>query len=220
MAIKDRRAIYVVTALFLASVLVLGVLHGCKQEAPQPTDSASPNDANATKAAWAASTEPAPTLFREPRASLQNIIKAAQWTAVLEEWWGKPMPDLALTDIEGNTHKLSDYRGKNIVVVNWATWCGPCRLEVPHLKELRNAFSKDKLAILAVSKEPTAIVKKFADEQGINYTVLPNAGSLPTPFDKEEFIPNSFFIDTQGKLKLAVRGIVPTADSKAIIQAE
>jgi len=225
MAMKDRKSIYWVTALFLVFVLVLGVLHGCKRESPEPNQPASGNDVTPAPAAKNPSVDPiqaAANLFREPKASLQAIIKASEqkWHAVFPEWWGKPAPDFALTDIDGKPHKLSEYRGKDVVVVFWATWCGPCKLEIPHLKELRNSYPQDKLAILAVSDEAAALVKGFVAEQQINYTVLLKTGDLSEPYSKVEFIPSSFFIDPDGNVKLAIRGIVETGDAKAILQAQ
>ena len=226
MATGNRHSIYWAIVTFLALVVALGVLPGCKrQKSPAPEGT----PATGVKAVPAASKEPAQSpietaasLFREPKVSIQNIVKAAsdRWSPVYQQWWDKPAPDFTLTDIEGQTHKLSDYRGKDVVVVFWATWCGPCKLEVPHLKELRSAFPKEKLAILAISNEPTALVKAFAAGQGINYTVLTSSGSLPAPFDQVKNIPTTFFVGSDGKFKLAVEGMVPAADAKAIVQAQ
>jgi peroxiredoxin len=137
-----------------------------------------------------------------------------------EEWWGKPAPDFTLTDIEGKTHKLSDYRGKEVLVEIWATWVPTCKLEIPHLKELRGAFDQNTLAILAISNETPAQLKTFATEQGLNYTVLSRSADLPAPFGKAEFGPTSFFIDREGRFKVAGVGVVPAADAKAVVQAK
>jgi peroxiredoxin len=226
MATGNRHGIYWATATFLALVFALAVLHGCKRQKSPAPESTPPTG---VKAVTAANKEPvkspietAAGLFREPKASIQNIVKAAndRWSQVFGEWADKPAPDFTLTDIEGQTHKLSDYRGKEVAVVFWATWCGPCKLEVPHLKELRTAFPKEKLAILAISNEPAALVKAFATEQGINYTVLTSSGNLPTPFDQVKNIPSTFFVGADGKFKLAIEGMVPAADAKAIVQAQ
>jgi peroxiredoxin len=226
MATGNRHGMYWATVTFLALVVALGVLHGCKRQKSPAPEGTPPTG---VKAVPAANKEPAPSpietaasLFREPKVSIQNIVKAAsdRWSPVYQQWWDKPAPDFTLTDIEGQTQKLSDYRGKDVAVVFWATWCGPCKLEVPHLKELRGAFPKEKLAILAISNEPTALVKAFAAAQEINYTVLTNSGSLPAPFDQVKNIPTTFFVGPDGKFKLAVEGMVPAADAKAIVQAQ
>lgn len=227
MAIGNRQSIYWATATFLVFVLAVAILQGCKREKPAAPTSSTP--AGGVTAVPAANKEPAKnpmetaaSLFREPKVSIQNIVKAAndRWTPVQQQWWDKPAPDFTLTDIEGQTHKLSEYRGKDVVIVFWTTWVGPCRLEVPHLKELRNTFPKEKLAILAISNEPTALVKGEAEKQGINYTVLTNSGSLPTPFDQVKVAPTTFFVGADGKFKLAIEGMVPAADAKAVVQAE
>ncbi len=226
MARGKRHSVYWITATLVALALVLAVSYGCRRKTPKAAEGASPSGAKAVPAAFK---EPAKSpiataasLFREPKASIQNIVKAAndRWSPALESWWGKPAPDFTLTDIEGRPHKLSDYRGKDVVVVFWTTWYGTCKKEIPQWKELRNAYPQDKLAILAISSEPAALVKQAAEEQGINYTVLTSSGELPTPFDKVEMVPSSFFIDPEGNFKVAINGLVPVADAKAIVQAQ
>jgi len=221
MTITNRKSIYWITGSFLAVVLVLGVLHGCRKQKSDQAGSASPNNVS-TVAAKGTATDPietATSLFREPKASIQNIAKAAQtWDPSFKEWWGKPAPDFTLTDVEGKTHKLSDYRGKDVLVEIWTTWCPTCKLEIPHLKELRTAFDQENLAILTISNEAPALLKTFATDQSLNYTVLTSSGDLPAPFGKAQYIPTSFFVDREGKFKLAGVGLVPAGDAKAIVQ--
>lgn len=125
-----------------------------------------------------------------------------------------------MIDIIGKEHKLSDYRGKNIIIILWATWCLPCLREIPHLIELRETISEDKLAMLAVSDERPQRVKNFVPKAKINYTVLLNQGALPGPYNTIKAIPSSFFIDPQGKIKLATMGLISLDEIKAILQAE
>ena len=226
MVLRNRHGIYWVTATFLMLLLGVGALHGCKRSKPAAPASKPPETAKAMPAALKETPkgplEAATSLFREPKVSIQNIVKAAneRWTPMCQPWWEKPAPDFTLTDIEGQTHKLSDYKGKEVIVAFWTTYAGPCKLEVAHFKELRNTFPKDKLAILAISSEPAALVKTFAAEQGINYTVLTNSGSLPAPFDEVKNVPTTFFVGSDGKFKLAIEGMVPAKDAKDIIQAQ
>ncbi|MHC4559160.1 MAG: DUF4432 family protein [Planctomycetota bacterium] len=155
------------------------------------------------------------------KASLNDIITAAKtWGPVYTSWYGKPAPDFALTDITGKEHKLSDYRGKNVLIIFWATWCGPCRIEIPHLIELRKTVGEDDLGMLAISNERPDLVKKFAAQAKLNYTVLIDRGTLSGPYNTIRAIPSSFFIDPEGKIKLASSGLVSLNEIKAILEAE
>jgi peroxiredoxin len=149
------------------------------------------------------------------------ILRARTWGPVYESWFGRQAPDFTLSDITGRQHKLSDYRGKDVVIVFWATWCGPCKMEIPNLIALRNTVSTDNLAILAIaSGEPAQQVINFASANRMNYAVLLNDGNLPSPFDKVNYIPCSFFIRPDGKIKLAASGLMSLGEIKAIIQAD
>ena len=149
------------------------------------------------------------------------ILRARTWGPVYESWSGSYAPDFTLSDITGRQHKLSDYRGKNVVIVFWATWCGPCKREIPNLIALRNTVSTDNLAILAISSgEPAQRVINFASANRMNYAVFLDSGNLPSPFDKINSIPCSFFIMPDGKIKLATSGLMSLGEIKAIIQAD
>jgi peroxiredoxin len=164
----------------------------------------------------------------DPKTSLKDIIRAARtWGPAYTDWFGKKAPDFTLADINGKQHKLSDYRGKDVLVNFWATWCGPCKMELPHLIALRNQVSEDKLAMLAISyksaypPETAEKVKKFAELNKINYTVFStDPSALPPPFNRITGIPCSFFIDPEGKIKLATEGLLSLGEIKAILQAE
>jgi thiol-disulfide isomerase/thioredoxin len=170
-----------------------------------------------------AKTEP----FRGLRPALIEVINAAKtWGPGFESWLGKAAPDFTLTDLNGKQHILSAYRGKDVMLVFWASWCGPCRMEIPHLIELRKTISPDKLEILAISfidpRNTTEIVKSFLEQNNeINYTVLSvNSNDMPAPYNMVNTIPCSFFIDPQGKIKLATIGLLSLKDMMAILQAK
>jgi peroxiredoxin len=220
---RSRMARGAVGALSL--MLALGVLAGCGKKQPEPSEpGAPPNDVSSIGGLTPAppNAAEATSTFYEPSTSLQNVIKAAKtWDVSFRPWWGKIAPaDFTLTDISGEVSTLSEYRGRNVMVVIWRTWNPTCKLQVPHLKELRTAFEDKDLAILAISDEPAAVVKEFATQEGINFTVLAGGADLPAPFGEVEYVPSSFFIDPQGRFKLAVRGLIPTGDAAAIIKAQ
>jgi peroxiredoxin len=159
---------------------------------------------------------------------LTDVIAAARtWGPAYSSWVGRTAPDFALTDINGKEHKLSDYRGKNVMLTFWATWCGPCIMELPHLKALRDTTGRDELAMLAISYISTMppnteeMIKDFAKKNRINYTVLlADMRDMPAPFDSINAIPSSFFINPDGTIKLATAGAISIGEIKAILQAE
>jgi peroxiredoxin len=152
---------------------------------------------------------------------LSDVVNNARdWAPSFTSWYGKAVPDFILRDLDDRPYKISDYRGKNVILVFWATWCRPCRSEIPHIIALRKNISTDKLAVLAISNEDPAMLKKFAAANNINYTVLSNRNPMPSPFNQINTIPTSFFINPDGKIKLATVGSLSLGSMKAIIQAE
>jgi peroxiredoxin/predicted small lipoprotein YifL len=225
MAIRSRIRLLSLAACAGAVLVVLTGLTGCGKKTPPAEE---PNAATETSTTGSESgqaimdpLESAASLFREPSVSLQNIVKSADpWMPAVEQWWGKIAPDFTLTDINGNVHTLSDYRGKNVVVVVWTTWVPTCKLEIPQLKDVRNSYADKDLAILTISNEPPGLLKEFAEKEAVSFTVLSGGGNLPAPFGEVQFVPSSFFIDPQGRFKMAATGLVLAKDIKAIIQAQ
>lgn len=160
--------------------------------------------------------------------SLKELVASRKyWDTAFTSWYGKMAPDFTLTDITGKQHKLSDYRGKDVMLVFWATWCGPCIQEMPHLIELRKSTGEDKLAMLAISyittrpPNTTEMVKSVVGRQKINYTVISvDESEVSAPYNQIRGIPCSFFIDPEGKIKLATLGVLSLDTMKAILQAE
>ena len=152
--------------------------------------------------------------------SLLDIVKRRRsWNPGWIDSYGKAAPDFEFMGVDGKTIKLSDYNGKNVLLMFWATWCSPCLVEIPHLIELRKNFSTDELAILAVSSENPDTVRRFAEYRRINYTVGTVQSRPPKPFANVISIPSAFYIDKQGRIKLGTEGFVSLDESTAIIKA-
>jgi peroxiredoxin len=108
--------------------------------------------------------------------------------------------DFTLTDIEGKPWTLSALRGKVVLVNFWATWCPPCRKEMPDLEALYNQFKDRGFVILAISEEDAAKVKPFVGQRGITYPILLDPGGKINQLFVIEGIPKSFVYDPSGKL--------------------
>jgi peroxiredoxin len=108
--------------------------------------------------------------------------------------------DFSLTDLEGKTWALRQLRGKVVLVNFWATWCPPCRKEMPDLQVLYNQFKDQGFIILAISDEDVAKVKPFIAERNVTYPVLLDPGRKVNELFQIEGIPKSFVYDRKGAL--------------------
>jgi len=227
----ERRKHWPIVFVFAIILVAVIIWAGCKKQPSEQADTEHARSEPLQSEPVDESTNEFPKkdteLSVEPKIGLKNVIAAARtWGPAFESWFGKSAPDFTLTDINGKQHKLSDYRGKNVMLIFWATWCTPCRMEIPHLIELRNTIGQDKLAMLAISyispRNTTELVNNFmAQNKEINYTVFSVSSSdMPAPYNLVNSIPCSFFIDPEGKVKLATIGLLQLSDMKAIIQVK
>ncbi len=108
--------------------------------------------------------------------------------------------EIDLRDLSGKEWKLSDLRGKVVLVNFWATWCPPCRKEIPDLGVLYARFQERGFAILAISDEEAGKVAAFAKEQNIKYPILLDTGRRVHDLFGVEGIPKSFVYDRDGKI--------------------
>jgi thiol-disulfide isomerase/thioredoxin len=112
-----------------------------------------------------------------------------------------PAPEFQLAGLDGKPVTLAASKGKVIVVNFWATWCGPCRAEIPDLVRLQNKY-KDRLQILglAVDDDDPDAVKKFAAEFGINYPVALATNEIRLEYGGIPALPTSFVLDSEGRV--------------------
>jgi peroxiredoxin len=108
--------------------------------------------------------------------------------------------DFTLTDLHGKAWTLSKLRGKIVLVNFWATWCPPCRKEMPDLEALYNRFKGEGLVILAISDEELDKVQPFITERKITYPVMLDPGRKVNEMFQVEGIPKSFVYNRDGKL--------------------
>jgi peroxiredoxin len=108
--------------------------------------------------------------------------------------------DFTLTELSGKTWTLKQLRGKVVLVNFWATWCPPCRKEMPDLETLYKQFKDQGLVILAISEEDTEQVKPFVAEQKVTDPILPDPGRGVNELFQIEGIPTTFVYDRSGKL--------------------
>ena len=108
--------------------------------------------------------------------------------------------DFTLTDLHGKAWALKDLRGQVVLVNIWATWCPPCRSEMPDLESIYKRFKKDGLIVLAISDEEAGKVKQFVDEYGLSYPILLDSDKSVHKQYTIEGLPRSFVYDRDGKL--------------------
>jgi len=111
-------------------------------------------------------------------------------------------PDFSLKNFDGGRTKLSDYRGKVIILDFWATWCPPCIKEIPDFVELQKEYGDKGLAILGISldQNPKQVLPKFIKKYKVNYPILLTDGKVDKAFGGVTGIPTTFVIDQKGEI--------------------
>ncbi len=113
----------------------------------------------------------------------------------------KIAPDFSLTDANGTLVKLSDYRGKVVLLNFWATWCGPCQLEIPWFEEFEQQYKSKGFEVIGVSMDDDgwSVVKPYIAEHKLNYRVLLGNDSVSQLYGGLDALPTTFLIDRDGK---------------------
>jgi len=126
----------------------------------------------------------------------------------------KPAPEFELKTLDGRVMKLSDFRGKAVVMNFWATYCSPCRVETPWLVELYRHYKPLGLEIVGISMDDGGqhLVEKFAQEMNVNYTILIGNHSVSDRYGGLRFLPQTFFIDRDGNIESQTLGLRSRSD--------
>ena len=125
----------------------------------------------------------------------------------LKRWSGGATPPLVLRDAQGKEHKLSDYRGKVVVINFWATWCDPCREEMPSMQRLQDKLAGKPFAVLAVDYgEGAPRIKDFLQKVPVRFTVLLDRDTSAAAAWKVKVLPPTLVLDSQHRIRYSVVG--------------
>jgi len=126
------------------------------------------------------------------------------------------VPPFTVTDLDGKSISSKDLRGKVVLVNFWATWCGPCRAEIPDLVALQDKY-RDQLVILGISEDETGEepVRKFAAKYNINYTVAMATPEIRAAFPNVMALPTTYVLDRDGKLAQKNVGMLNARETEA-----
>ena len=120
---------------------------------------------------------------------------------------GDLAPDFTGTTVDGKTVSLSEHKGKLVVVNVFASWCGPCRVETPHLVELYNELNQDQVEFIGLNLQETPqAVQSFKEEFFIDYPLVLNEGGEITDIYRPIGLPTTWFIDQEGIVRFTFSG--------------
>ncbi len=184
------------------------------QDQPSP-QAAAPSSGTPTAAPEAVSSTPKPKHHPKPKPT-----EAAESP---EDASLQVAPDFTLTDVStGKSFKLSDQRGKVVLIDFWATWCGPCRMAIPHLIELQREYRHKGLQVVGVSldQQGPAVVKPFYQQWKMNYAVVVDeTGTVARDYGGIRSIPTALLLDKQGRVLTGFVGYRPKEEYEAAIKA-
>jgi cytochrome c biogenesis protein CcmG/thiol:disulfide interchange protein DsbE len=109
-------------------------------------------------------------------------------------------PEFTLTDVNGRAVSLADFRGKVVVLDFWATWCPPCKREIPDFVELQSHYGSKGLQIIGIGLDEPEKVKAFAMSNGMNYSILMGTDDIAVKYGGISGIPTTFIIDKRGMI--------------------
>ena len=125
----------------------------------------------------------------------------------LKPWSGGATPALELRDVEGRLHRLGDYRGKVVLVNFWATWCEPCREEMPSMNRLRASLAGQPFEVLAVNlAESEARIRRFMEQVPLDFPVLMDRDGATARAWQARVLPISFVVGPDGRIRYSVVG--------------
>ena len=123
---------------------------------------------------------------------------------------GKVAPAFTLVALDGRKVSLSDYKGRPVLVNFWATWCGPCKIEMPWFEEFRKQYAAQGFEILGLTDDVDAgkdVIAKVAQKTGVTYPILLTDGKVQTAYGGLDYLPMSFYVDKNGVIVEETAGL-------------
>ena len=127
---------------------------------------------------------------------------------------GVQAPDFTLASLDGSKVRLSDFRGKAVLLNFWATWCPPCKVEMPWFEQLQTQYGKDGLVVIGVAMDDSkpATIAKFANDLGVNYPVLLGTDHVSDEYGDVQYLPTTFYIGRDGLIVDKMTGLLDRKD--------
>ncbi|MEO6805145.1 MAG: TlpA disulfide reductase family protein [Edaphobacter sp.] len=128
------------------------------------------------------------------------------------EMQGKPAPAFTLVTLDGKKVSLSDYKGRPVLVNFWATWCGPCKVEMPWFEEFNKQYAAQGFVILGLTDDVDAgkdVITKVANKMGVTYPILLTDGKVQKAYAPQgmDYLPMSFYVDRKGIIAEETAGL-------------
>ena len=140
---------------------------------------------------------------------------------------GQAAPDFTLETLDGKTMHLSDFKGKGVLLNFWATWCQPCKIEMPWFAELQKQYGPQGLQIVGVAMDDASPkeISEFARDLGVNYPILVGKEEVGNAYGGVQFLPATFYIGRDGKIVdkvfgLKGRGEIEDSIKKALAEGQ
>lgn len=133
----------------------------------------------------------------------------------------KKAPEFKLKDADGKVVSLSEYKGKAVLLNFWATWCGPCKVEIPWFIEFEQKYKDKGFAVLGVAmdEEGWEVIKPYVSDKKVNYRILGGDDAVAQLYGGVESLPTTFLIDKSGMIAGVHVGLVSKSEYEKDIQA-
>ena len=143
------------------------------------------------------------------KASVKSDAAAKPPEFNLKEAVGQPTPEFSLKDANGQTVHIADYKGKVVLLDFWATWCGPCKVEIPWFIDFERQFKDQGFAVLGVSMDEDgwAVIKPYVKDRQMNYRILLGDDKVSASYGGLDALPTTLLISREGKIASVHEGV-------------